>query len=79
MNRGTQNHQVSFSGDGDVVMCTVAPPGQSGFVAPDGAKTVHYDDQLELFRDWKCKDEHLTAQAVQDNLESEIRLTINRK
>ncbi|WP_417545794.1 penicillin acylase family protein [Marinobacter sp.] len=79
MNRGTQNHQVSFSGDGDVVMCTVAPPGQSGFVAPDGAKTTHYDDQLELFRDWQCKDEHLTAQAVQDNLESEIRLTINRK
>ncbi|HEA52290.1 hypothetical protein LCGC14_0717340 [marine sediment metagenome] len=78
MNRGTQNHQVSFSGDGDVAMCTVAPPGQSGFVAPDGAKTAHYDDQLELFRDWKCKDEHLTAQAVQDNLESEIRLTINR-
>lgn len=79
MNRGTQNHQVSFNGDGDVTMCVVAPPGQSGFVAPDGTKAAHYDDQLELFRDWKCKDEHLTEQAVEANLESEIRLTINRK
>ena len=32
MNRGVQNDQVMFS-DGTASMCTVAPPGQSGFVA----------------------------------------------
>lgn len=78
MNRGTQNHRVTFSANGDTDMCSVAPPGQSGFVAPDGTRTVHYDDQVELFKNWDCRTEYLDESAVNSHLESEITLEINR-
>ena len=69
MNRGTQNDKVVFSAGG-VSMCTSAPPGQSGFVAPDGRKSAHYDDQMTLFKDFGCKSEWLTSSDVDKHLES---------
>jgi penicillin amidase len=33
----------------------VTPPGQSGFVAPDGTRSPHYDDQLDMFIDFELK------------------------
>lgn len=77
MNRGTQNHQVRFA-DGDVEMCAVAPPGQSGFVSPQGEKDEHYRDQLNLYRDFECKTEWLTPEAVDSAKVSEIELTYKR-
>lgn len=78
MNRGTQNHQVTFDDSGNTEMCTVAPPGQSGFVAQDGTKSPHYDDQLILFRDWGCKAEYLNPEDVEENAETEIQLEVSR-
>ena len=73
MNRGAQNDLVMFSG-GTVSMCTVAPPGQSGFVAPDGRKSPHYDDQMALFKDFGCKSEWLTPAQLDQHLESSKQL-----
>jgi len=70
MNRGTQNDKVVFSSGGATSMCTVAPPGQSGFVAPDGKRSKHYDDQLDLYEKFDCKSEWLTRSEVEANLES---------
>ncbi|MEJ8815010.1 penicillin acylase family protein [Variovorax ureilyticus] len=74
MNRGTQNDKVVFSAGG-VSMCTSAPPGQSGFIAPDGRKSAHYDDQMTLFKDFGCKSEWLTPAEVDTHLESTRQLT----
>ncbi len=70
MNRGTQNDKIVFGAGGGVSMCTAAPPGQSGFVAPDGRKAPHYGDQMALFRDFGCKDEWLTPAQLAPHVES---------
>ena len=54
MNRGTENDMIRFS-DGKVTFCAVTPPGQSGFVAPDGTKSPHYQDQLQHYADFGCR------------------------
>ncbi|HET9068863.1 MAG TPA: penicillin acylase family protein, partial [Amaricoccus sp.] len=54
MNRGTENDMVRFA-DGKVTFCAVTPPGQSGFIAPDGTKSPHYEDQLQLYADFGCR------------------------
>ncbi|WP_309071944.1 penicillin acylase family protein, partial [Arthrobacter sp.] len=69
MNRGAQNHIVSLFGS-EASMCTVAPPGQSGFIAPDGTKSEHYADQLQMYADFECKTENLYPQQLEANLES---------
>jgi penicillin amidase len=73
MNRGSQNDKVVFA-TGNVSMCTAAPPGQSGFVAPDGRKSAHYADQMTLFKDFGCKSEWLTPAEVDRNVESTLQL-----
>lgn len=55
VNRGTENHFVRI-GDRPVRAENVLPPGNSGYVSPDGAVDDHYDDQLELFTDFEYKD-----------------------
>jgi penicillin G amidase len=74
MNRGTENNMVHLD-DNEAEMCTVAPPGQSGFIAPDGTRSEHYSDQLEMYGDFECKDEHLTRRAVDRDAESTTILT----
>lgn len=54
MNRGTENNMVRFH-DGKVSFCAVTPPGQSGFIAPDGTRSPHYEDQLQLYADFGCR------------------------
>lgn len=54
MNRGTENDMIRFH-DGEVTFCAVTPPGQSGFIAPDGTKSPHYEDQLQLYADFGCR------------------------
>ncbi|MCT9096721.1 penicillin acylase family protein [Haloarchaeobius sp. HME9146] len=53
VNRGTENHFVRL-GD-DPVAENVLPPGNSGYVAPDGTESDHYDDQLDMFVDFEYK------------------------
>lgn len=33
----------------DVLAYDVVAPGQSGFVAPDGTRSPHYADQVEMY------------------------------
>ena len=54
MNRGTENNMTVFTPEG-IVAYEVTPPGQSGFIAPDGEKSQHYADQLQMYADFGRK------------------------
>ncbi len=69
MNRGSEN-DMAVLGGGANRLCLVAPPGQSGFVAPDGTASPHSRDQLDLFNTFQCREEHLTRQAVDSAAQS---------
>jgi len=71
MNRGTENNMIVFGEDG-IVAYEVTPPGQSGFVAPDGTKSPHYDDQLTMYGDFKKKRIWLSEEDVEKHKTSEI-------
>jgi penicillin amidase len=43
----------------------VVAPGQSGFIAPDGSRSKHFDDQLALYGDLKNKRTWLTAEDIE--------------
>jgi len=71
MNRGTENNMIVFS-QGGIVAYDVTPPGQSGFVAPDGSKSSHYDDQLTMYGDFRKKQIWLSEKDVEAHKTSEI-------
>lgn len=75
MNRGTENDRVTFGRNGNVALCTVTPPGQSGFISPNGKKSSHYSDQLAEYKSFKCLKQKLTARALGKDLESSKTLT----
>lgn len=64
MNRGSENNLAVLAADG-VRSFDVTPPGQSGFVAPDGARSPHYDDQLALFDAFELKPQAFTRAEVE--------------
>jgi penicillin amidase len=74
MNRGTENNMTVFAAEG-VRGYEVAAPGQSGFIAPDGSRSPHYSDQLELFGDLGHKPTWLSDRDVAANSLSETRLS----
>ena len=53
VNRGTENHFVRLNDDPTAE--NVLPPGNDGYVAPDGSTTDDYADQLGLFKDFEYK------------------------
>lgn len=64
MNRGTQNNLITFK-DGQATLCMVTPPGQSGFVGPDGGKSPHYNDQMALYENFECRPQALLREDVE--------------
>lgn len=54
MNRGTENHLIVLNPSGTEGE-DVCPPGQSGFVAPDGTPSSHYQDQMDLYKNFQLK------------------------
>jgi len=68
VNRGTENHFVRLSEKPKAE--NVLPPGNDGYVAPDGTKSEHYDDQLELFVDFEYKQLLFGDEAVEEATES---------
>ena len=76
MNRGTSNHQVVFYPEG-VEYLDVLPPGQSGFIAPNGNKSAHYEDQLELYGNFQYKQGWLSKEHVQQHQTSTKTLIIH--
>lgn len=75
MNRGTENDMIRFR-DGKVSFCAVTPPGQSGFVAPDGTKSPHYADQLQLYADFGCRPQAFYRDDVEKAAVSQVTLTV---
>lgn len=73
-NRGTENNMIVMK-RGAIVAWEVTPPGQSGFIAPDGAKAEHYDDQFELYHQFGRKRTWFYADDVEANKQSEVMLT----
>ena len=69
MNRGTENHMVVLKPSG-LKGVDVCPPGQSGFVAPDGTPDPHYQDQMVLYRDFEYKNMLFYPNDVTKNAES---------
>lgn len=53
-NRGTENNMTVFYSD-RIEAFEVVPPGQSGFIAPDGTLSNHMYDQLELYQNFDRK------------------------
>ncbi|ASP48221.1 penicillin acylase family protein [Cognaticolwellia beringensis] len=53
-NRGTENNMTVFHTD-RIEGFEVAPPGQSGFIAPDGTPSPHMYDQLDMYQNFGKK------------------------
>lgn len=70
-NRGTENDLIVFTPKG-VKAYEVVPPGQSGFISPDGTKSRHFKDQMKLYETFGKKRMWLYPADVEKNKESEI-------
>lgn len=64
--RGTMNTMYVFR-NGKVAMCGAVPPGQSGFIAPDGTRDPHYRDQQDIYTSFSCKRRWVTKEDVDAN------------
>ncbi len=73
-NRGTENNMIVMRPNA-IEGYEVTPPGQSGFVAPDGTRGAHYDDQLELYYSFGRKRTWFYADDVEAHATSETVLT----
>lgn len=73
-NRGTENNMIVMQ-PGAIVGWEVTPPGQSGFIAPDGTRSPHYDDQFELYYEFERKRTWFYADDVEANKQSEMVLS----
>jgi len=71
--RGTMNAMYVFK-NGKVSMCDAVPPGQSGFVAPDGKADPHYRDQQQIYTSFDCKKRAVTPSEIDAHTVSEKRL-----
>jgi penicillin G amidase len=82
MDRGTYNHIVAYLtrpsnrrgrrrlGRSRVQAGSVIPPGQSGFVTPQGEEAPHFEDQLSLYVNWRYKPMPMTLAEAQRLAES---------
>ncbi|WP_367104876.1 penicillin acylase family protein [uncultured Psychrobacter sp.] len=77
MNRGTENNMTVFTKDGVKAWETV-PPGQSGFIAPDGTTTSHYNDQTAEYAELGRKRVWFTDAEVDANTSYTQTISINR-
>lgn len=77
MNRGTENNLVVLLPD-TIRAFDITPPGQSGFIGADGARSAHYDDQLAKFEAFDLKPEVFLRADVEANAESRIAIDVQR-
>jgi penicillin G amidase len=54
LNRGSENN-LFIAGESGMTAFDVIAPGQSGFIGPSGARSEHYNDQLEMYHQFKYK------------------------
>ncbi len=53
MNRGTEEHIVQLGEE--ITAENILPPGNGGYVAPDGSTGEHFNDQLQMFKNFEYK------------------------
>ena len=75
LNRGTENHFVRVGGDQQgsrprFQAENILPPGNSGYIAPDGTKDEHYADQLDQFIAFEYKQLRFSEDGVAHETES---------
>ncbi|WP_227380925.1 penicillin acylase family protein [Haladaptatus halobius] len=79
LNRGTENHfvrvgrtngQSNQQSRHDFSAENILPPGNSGYLAPDGTKDIHYADQLKMFIDFEYKPLRFTTAEVARDIEA---------
>ncbi len=73
-NRGTENNMIVLIPNA-IVAYEVAPPGQSGFISPEGIKSKHYSDQFDLYNSFGKKQVWFYANDIDENKESEVILS----
>ena len=71
LNRGSENHIVALDPD-KVTGTKVNPPGQSGFIRPDGSAAPHSFDQLALYKEFLYKPMHFYADDVVKNTKTSM-------
>lgn len=74
MERGTENHIIELKKEGADGMIVV-PPGTSAFVKPDGKRSPHYEDQLEMFDKFEYKPLLIKEEAIKAKAKSRLELT----
>ena len=74
MERGTENHIVELKKEGAEGMIVV-PPGTSAFVKPDGKRSPHYEDQLEMFDKFEYKPLLIKEEVIKTKAKSKLELT----
>jgi penicillin amidase len=74
-NRGTENNMSVFYSD-RIEGFEVAPPGQSGFIAPDGTPSPHMFDQMDLYENFGKKRMWFYPEDVMRQAKTEIILNI---
>ena len=69
-NRGTENNMIVMT-ENAIEGWEVTPPGQNAFIAPDGQKGSHYDDQFDMYQEFGRKRMWFYPTDVQANKVSE--------
>ncbi|MGF1684460.1 penicillin acylase family protein [Photobacterium minamisatsumaniensis] len=75
LNRGTENNMTVFKQD-SIEAFEIAAPGQSGFIAPDGSPSKHYDDQYDDFINFRLKPVYFERDVLKAKYASKTVLTI---
>ncbi len=78
MNRGTENNMTVFKQNSPTGY-EVVPPGQSGFIAPNGQKSKHYDDQYLMYQNQQKKQTWLSEKDVTEHAERIYKLAVPKR
>jgi penicillin amidase len=73
MERGAENHIAELKKEG-AEGAMVVPPGSSGFVRGDGTKSLHYDDQVDMFNRFQYKPLLIKEDIVKAKAKSQMNL-----
>jgi penicillin amidase len=69
VDRGTENHIVTLA-PGQIPGENITAPGNSGFIAPDGTRSPHFSDQVDMFLKFTYKPMLFKEEEVNKGLEA---------
>ncbi|MEM1090339.1 MAG: penicillin acylase family protein [Pseudomonadota bacterium] len=76
-NRGTENNMIVLR-PGAIEGWEVTPPGQSGFIDPDGQRSPYYEDQFEMYHRFGRKRTWYYEADIEEQKRSETTLGYQR-